>query len=372
VTARFQNSTIGLVQSSAFGFFTYSIPLPSTSFSYLTSQPPVALDRIGVSMPMPFDANSGINASYIHVRDTQGNISNIVTGSFTRTLPYKASMFVTVFTDLSNRKDTGVFVGLNYPFSDSISVTSSVSSGQGGTTTNLSAVKPLGTTSGSYGWAVQDSEGSVPYRQASAAYRSDYARVQAGVSQNQSGSQGSLEVEGAVATMGGGVFLTNRIDDAFAVVQAGVPNVQVLNENRPIGTTNASGMLLVPTLRSYQSNKISIDPTDLPVDVAVENTREVIAPSDRAGVLVNFRVRTDTDSALVTFTRPDGSIIPAGTVAHLEGGDDFVVGYDGQAFVGKLTGSNVVRIDLSDRTCIARFYFTPRPGEQVQMSVVCQ
>jgi outer membrane usher protein len=176
-----------------------------------------------------------------------------------------------------------------------------------------------------------------------------------------------------VATMGGGVFLTNRIDDAFAVVQAGIPNVQVLNENRPIGITNANGMLLVPTLRSYQSNKISIDPTDLPVDVAVDNTREVIAPSDRAGVLVNFGVHAETNSALVTFTRPDGSVVAAGTAAHLEGGDDFVVGYDGQAFIGKLSGSNVVRIDLSDQTCIARFYFTPRPGEQVQIApVVCQ
>ena len=373
VTARFQNSVVGLAQTSAFGLFTYSVPLPNNTFSYLTSQPPVALDRISLSMPMPFDANSGINASYIHVRDTQGNTSNIVTGSITRTLPYKASLFATVFTDLSNKKDSGVFVGLNYPFSDSITVSSSVSSGQGGTTANLSAVKPLGPTPGSYGWAVQDSEGAVPYRQAAAGYRSDYARVQAGVMQNQNGSQGSVEVEGAVATMGGGVFLTNRIDDAFAVVQTGVPNVQVLNENRPIGTTNASGMLLVPTLRAYQSSKISIDPTDLPVDVAVENTREVVAPSDRAGVLVNFGVRTDTASALVTFTRPDGSVVAPGTGAHLEGGEDFVIGYDGQAYIGKLTPSNVVRVDLADKTCIARFYFTPRPGEQVQISpVVCQ
>ena len=373
VTARYQNPLPGLVQSSNFGFLNYFAPLPNSTFSYLNNRPPRALDRIGMSMPMPFDENSSIGTSFIHLRDTSGNVSNIVTGSWSRALPYKASIFATVFSDISNKSNTGVFAGLSYPFSDSISSSASVSSGQGGTTASVDAVKPLGPTSGSIGWRVRESEGASPYREASVAYRSDYARIQAGASQNRSDSRGSIEVEGAAVTMGGGVFLSNRIDDAFAVVQTGVPHVQVLNENRPIGITDAKGFLLVPTLRSYQSNKITIDPTNLPVDISVDNTREVVAPADRSGVLVNFRVRTDSASALVAFTRPDGSIIPAGTSARLEGGEDFVIGYDGQAYIGKLTGSNVVRIELPAGPCVARFPFAPRPGEQVLISpVICQ
>jgi outer membrane usher protein len=373
VTARFQNSVSGLVQNSNFSFLNFAAPLPSTTFSYLSNKPPRALDRISVGMPMLFDEKSSISASFIHLSDQSGNVSNIVTGSWSRALPYKASIFATVFTDFSNRRNTGVFAGLTYPFSDSVSLSSSVSSGQGGTIASLDAVKPLGPTSGSFGWRVHDSEGATAYREASVAYRSDYARIQAGVSQNQTDSRGMVEVEGAAVMMGGGVFLSNRIDDAFAVVQAGVPNVQVYNENRPIGITDAKGLLLVPTLRSYQSNKITIDPSNLPVDVSVENTREIVAPADRSGVLVNFGVHTDTTSALVVFKRPDGSFIPAGTGGHLEGGEDFVIGYDGQAYIGKLTDSNTVRIELSGEGCVARFYFTPRPGEQVLISpVVCQ
>jgi len=372
VTARFQNSAIGLVQNS-FGFLSFATPLPSTTFSYLNSKPPHALDRITVGMPMPFDNKSSISASFIHLSDAIGNVSNIVTGSWSRTLPYKASFFATVFTDLSNRRNTGVFAGLTYPFSDSVSLSSSVSGGQGGTVASVEAVKPLGPAPGSYGWRVHDSEGTAAYREASVAYRSDYARFQAGVSQNQTDSRGMVEVEGAAVMMGGGVFLSNRIDDAFAVVQAGAPNVQVYNENRPIGITDSRGLLLVPTLRSYESNKIAIDPTSLPVDVSVDSTREIVAPTDRSGVLVKFGVRTDTTSALVVLKRPDGSVIPAGTSGHLEGGEDFVVGYDGQAYIGKLTDSNTVRIDLSGEACVASFYFTPRPGEQVLISpVVCQ
>ena len=37
--------------------------------------------------------------------------------------------------------------------------------------------------------------------------------------------------------------------------------VEVLSENRRAGVTGSNGMLLIPTLRSYQKNKIAIDPT---------------------------------------------------------------------------------------------------------------
>ncbi|MCO6763442.1 fimbria/pilus outer membrane usher protein, partial [Streptomyces sp. EL5] len=113
---------------------------------------------------------------------------------------------------------------------------------------------------------MHDSEGSASYREATASYRSSYGTVQAGASQAGSGAVGSLELRGSITTMGGGVFLSNWIDDSFAVVTTGVPDVEVLNENRRAGVTDSRGMLLIPTLRSYQNNKIAIDPTNLPVD----------------------------------------------------------------------------------------------------------
>ena len=160
--------------------------------------------------------------------------------------------------------------------------------------------------------------------------------AQVGVSQDRNNSRGLLEVRGSVATMGGGVFLSNWIDDGFAVVTTGAPGLEVLHDNRPVGVTDGRGMLLIPTLRSYQKNKLTIDPSNLPVDAEIENAREVVAPADRSGVLVNFKVRSDTTSALITFVRSDGSFVPAGSVGRLEGGGEFVVGYDGEAFVNDL------------------------------------
>ena len=129
-------------------------------------------------------------------------------------------------------------------------------------------------------------------------------------------------------------------------------------------------MLLIPTLRSYQSNKITIDPANLPVDAEIASTREIVAPADRAGVLVKFDVRTNTTSALVTFVMKNGSFVPAGAAGRLAGGAEFVVGYDGQAFIKNLAAANDGEIEFAGGQCHASFPFTPRPGEQVQIPAI--
>ena len=337
---------------------------------YLNARTPRALDRITVSAPLWFDIKSSVSTSFLHMVDAAGRRSDILTASWSRTLPHNASIFATAFQDFGTNRNTGLFVGLSIPLSEQVSASSGASRGQGGTTYNTEIVKPLGPQPGSYGWRVRDSEGASPYREASASYRSRYGTVQVGASQDRDNSRGLLELRGSIATMGGGVFLSNWIDDGFAVVKTGASGMEVRHDNRAVGMTDARGMLLVPTLRSYQKNKITIDPSNLPVDAEITSTREVVVPADRAGVMVNFSMRSDTTSALVTFTRPGGEVIPAGAVGRIEGGDEFIVGYDGQAFVRNLSASNAATIEFADGTCRANFAFAPRPGEQVQISPV--
>jgi len=237
----------------------------------------------------------------------------------------------------------------------------------------VDAVKSLGPTPGDFGWEVRDSEGAAPYRQASFSYRSNYTTTKVGVSQDQSGSYAGLELRGSIAAMGGGVFFSNWIDDGFAVVDVGAPNVGVSYENQPVGTTNAKGLLLVPTLRSYQANRITIDPTNLPVDSEIETTNDVVAPADRAGALVKFKVHSDTAAALVVFVRADGSYVPAGSAGRLESGNEFVVVYDGQSFIRNLGSSNLATIEFAGGMCRASFNFEQQPGMQVRIGpVTCQ
>src|SRR5262249_22938347 len=149
-----------------------------------------------------------------------------------------------------------------------------------------------------YGWRFREREGSMPDRAAAVSYRTSSARMAVGAQQFGNVASGTGEIEGAVAMMDGGVFFANRIDDAFAVVNAKAPNVDVYYENRPVGRTNSRGQLLVPRLRSYEDNKLSIDPTNLPLDARIPRTRASVKPSDRSGVVVDFGVETDIPSTL--------------------------------------------------------------------------
>ena len=381
-TARLSAYTVNPLQNYS-GFFNYLSPgylaaLPTGSAAvnaaiYTSARAPLALDRMTFSAPLAVDGRTNVSASFIHLLDCSGTLSNIATATVTRSLPYNASVFATVFRDFGTTKNTGVFAGLTIPIGRSASVSTGVSKGPGGVTGNVDALQSLGPEPGSYGWRVHEADGAVADRLASVSYRSNYGMIQAGVSQANSATSAALELRGSITSMDGDIFLSNWVDDGFAVVNVGVPGVTVLHENRPAGVTDSQGMLLIPTLRAYQTNKIEVDPVNLPVDAEIETTHEVVAPADRAGALVKFHVRSDRSSALVTFVRADGSFVPAGARGRIDGGNEFVVGYDGQAFIRDLGDTNRASIETSDGACRAEFPFTARPGEQVQIaSVACR
>jgi outer membrane usher protein len=334
--------------------------------------PARALDRITVGIPLPFDRNVGLSASFIHAEDAAGVQSNIVSASASRTMPGDASLFGTAFADFGHQERYGVFVGYARRLGPTLSASASVSTTGSGTTVSVEASRPLGPTAGSYGWRVRDAEGANRFREASLSYRSAYALLRGTVGQSPGGVRATAQASGSVATLGGRVFFANRIDDAFAVVRAGFPNVPVFYDNRPVGVTDARGEILIPSLRSYDANKISIDPGNLPVDAEIATVRQVVAPADRAGVIVDFGVRTDTSSALVVFRYDDGSFVPVGSIGKGATGEEFVVGYDGQAFLEDLAAQNTVTIETAEGPCRASFGFTPRRNEQtVISSVVC-
>ncbi len=370
-TARLQTVSLTQVAGSGPNALPAAAAMQSRQQLYAAARAPTALDRITLGGPLPFDTGSSWDLSLVHEQDAAGNVSRLASVSYTRQLPWDASLFVTAYKDFAVRRSTGVLFGLTVALGGSIAASSTVSHASGGTVGGVQASRSLGPEPGSYGWEVQDAEGAAPYREAAAAYRSSVVTVRASANQSQAGRGATLDAAGAVAALGGGgVFLADRIDDAFAVVDAGAPGVAVSSENQSVGTSDASGMVLVPTLRSWQKNRISVDPTNLPADAELGATEQIVTPGDRAGALVAFAVHSDAAAALLVFVRPDGGFVPAGAAGRLAGGGAFVVGYDGQAFLRDLAPANRVTIDLGAATCEAAFAFTPRPGEQVRIGPV--
>ncbi len=343
-------------------------------FDFRTAAPPRSLDQVSVSVPLNFDP-SIFNVSYTQLETAEGDQSRILGLSYTRPVGSGASLFATAYTDFENDDSFGVFAGLSMTLGRDVHASVGTSFDAEGTTVTTELIKSGGDEVGSLGWRIRDAEDARTNRLASINYRAPIARFEVGVEQYEDLYRASAQVDGAVVVAGGDVFLSNRVDDAFAVVDTGAAGIEVEYENRPVGRTNRRGKLLLPGLRSYEPNKIAIDPTNLPVDAAVGGTRETTVPADRSGTVVKFAVDTAPQAALVTLRDEEGAFVETGASGHLAGSSEsFVVGYDGQAYVTGLGARNTIVIDQPTRgRCEASFAFRPKEGEQVNIpDTVCR
>lgn len=341
--------------------------------SLLSLRPPKALDTASLSIALPFD-NSSVTMSYIHVETEIEKDSNIVALSYSRPLWDGASGYVSAFADFADKSGAGVFAGVSIPLGGSSSALVGVASRGSKVSPSLSASQPLDNKPGSYGWRVDVTEGDGAQNSAALAVRTDVAKVEAGVRNRGKGLDGTLEASGAIVVIGGDVFATNRIDDAFAVVDTGYADTEVFYENRPAGRTNSSGKLLVPGLRAYQNNQIAVNPLTLPLNAELPTAAKLVAPADRSGVVVDMRAKDSSQSALVTVMDAKGAFLPAGTAGKVtETGETFVVGYDGQAYLNNLGLSNSLVMVSDGGPCRAEFSFSSKSEAQANIgSVVCR
>ncbi|OYR19399.1 fimbria/pilus outer membrane usher protein [Brucella thiophenivorans] len=326
--------------------------LPSTIYS---TKPPRSLDQASISLPAMFE-NLNFNFSYTELETANFDKSRLLGMTATKAIGQKGNVFVTAFTDFERKGSFGVFAGLSWMLDGNITASSSVSSNESGTSVTADLMKSEQASVGSTGWRLRGSHGESDILAASGSYRSSVGRAEGGVEKFNDNIRGTAQFEGALILAGGGAFLSNRVDDAFSVVDVGAPGVDVFYENRPIGKTNRSGKLLVPDLRSYEDNSISIDPSNLPLDASVGTTRQVVRPSDRGGAVVDFNVSAQTRPALITVRNEAGDYVETGATAQLNGGENTIVGYDGQIYVENIEKSNNLTVQQSNgESCSVAF-----------------
>jgi outer membrane usher protein len=155
---------------------------------------------------------------------------------------------------------------------------------------------------------------------------------------------------GALALTGAGVLPARRLDQSFAVVQvADYEGLMVYVDNQPIGRTDERGRVLVETLRAYEQNEISVNPTEVPMDGSLAQSSIRVTPAYRSGTLVRFPVER-AQAATLRLRTPDGRPVPAGAVATLAG-QSFPVALDGLLYVEGLSGTVPIAVEWDGRRC---------------------
>jgi outer membrane usher protein len=339
----------------------------------LSGGTPIELDTVSIGIPLSLDA-SNLSLSFIHLETYERDTSNLLNVAYTRPFFLGGSAYISAFADLDDRANAGIFAGISIPLGGGVFASTSMTHTDGSAGLAVEATKAVGSEPGSFGWRVRDVEGESGYRMAAAAYRSTVARFEAAVQQDRQQVRATVQADGAVAAMNGGVFFTNGIPDAFAVVSTVVPGIDVSFDNRHVGRTDANGRLLVTGLRSYQSNKIEIDPRSLPLTAEAPQIAQIVTPADRAGVVVELPVNADIKAAIVILQRKDGRFpAPGAEVRRVGGVDAAVMGYDGRTFLTGLETDNTLLVADVSGECRANFRYQPSPGSQVTIGpVLCQ
>jgi outer membrane usher protein len=218
---------------------------------------------------------------------------------------------------------------------------------------------------GDWGYNVYAAFGGQDHQFAQGQYEAQWGLATAGVDRSAGEMAYRGELQGALSIADGALFASNTVNDSFAIVDTdGVAGVHVLSENRVMGKTDSDGQLLVPDLRSFDINHLSIDPLDVPLDASLAAVTREIRPQDRSGVVVEFPIHI-SHGALLTLVTKDGKPVPVGSSAMLAGAKAaVVVGYDGQAYLEDLSDENTLHVQMPDgRRCTAAFGYQVRPGE---------
>ncbi len=338
---------------------------------FFSARPPKALDQISLAVPLAFDTDaSTLNLAFTHLEDEESD-SKVVSLSYDRPLFAQSNFFVTAYADIDDTEDSGAYAGVSMQWGGNITTSAGIEHSAGQTTAFVDAIKPDQDVEGSHGWRLRSSIGDTVNTQAAAAYVARHARLSAGAQQYGDTVNASAQIEGAVVAADGDLFLTRQIDDSFAIVDVGAPDVEVMAANRPVGTSGSSGKVIVPQLTAYEKTSIAIDPRNLPVDADVPETSRMVVAAEKTGVVVAFNAKAEGASALVQFVDSRNQPLEPGLAGRTASAAEFVVGYDGEAYITDLAATNNVTVDLADGTqCRAAFEFRKRPGEQQLISGV--
>ncbi|MET4677323.1 MULTISPECIES: fimbria/pilus outer membrane usher protein [unclassified Luteibacter] len=303
------------------------------------SPPPRASDRALLGFNI-HASSFGVN--YVRLR-YDGQPATRYAGMFLlRNIGRGISLNASYNQNLDIAADRSFFIGATMALDQRTTWSTSVQRDRDRTFGIVDASRPID-GDGGFGWHVQGRSGSTGGGLAELGWLGNRGQLTVGASNFGAASYAYADANGALVLMGGHFFAARRIDDAFALVTTeGTPDIPVLLENRRTGVTDSRGLLLVSRLMAYQDNRLAIDPIDLPADQRVQRVETIVAPSDRAGVVVRFPVKR-VRAASAILVDEAGQPLPVGaSVATGDASSPAVVGYDGLVYLDNLQGGDTL------------------------------
>ena len=324
------------------------------NFTQVGLQPPqlspVQLSSVNLSYAMPSNGSVGI-AYVVQNYRSQANM-RIATLSYSTSLGKIGSFTLSALHTMTSDSNTTIFAMLSMSLDPATCLSSSWQSSRGENadnnfSTSLQHNLPLGE---GYGYQLQARTDG--YKEASYSFQNNIGTYTFDMSQKNESTASRLDISGGLAILGDTVLFSRRIDQSFAVVRIpDYPNVRVLADNQPAGRTDTQGNALIPQLRAYDINLISIDPHDIPLDAEIGTLKLQVIPTFRSGIEVNFPIKR-SHGATFTVILENGQPLPVGTlIQKIESNEIFTVGYKGEVYINNLSSITQLRATWKNQTC---------------------
>jgi outer membrane usher protein len=179
------------------------------------------------------------------------------------------------------------------------------------------------------------------------------ADIELQAARNHGVSGQNLLARGGATWLAGTARAARSVDGSFAVVDLdGLAGIPVLVENQFVTRTDGHGRAVLNNLLPYETNRISIDPLQLPLDTEIKAREIVIQPSWHSGLLVNFPVQR-IHPGLMRLVLQDGTAVPTSAVVTFNGGR-FVVAKDGLTYVTTLDHGTTGTAQWPGGRCVFR------------------
>lgn len=156
--------------------------------------------------------------------------------------------------------------------------------------------------------------------------------------------QSGVGLKGTLVVTGDGLTSGQPSGDTLALVEApGVSGVPV--GGRTGVRTDFRGYTTLGYLSPYQKNEVSIDPSMLPDDAALAKTSVSVVPTKGAVVKAVFRTSVGK-RLLLTLNRGDGTPVPFGSVATMDGhdGSSGITGDKGRVYLTGMPDKGYVTV----------------------------
>jgi outer membrane usher protein len=342
-------------------------PIPRKQISFFSGLTLRHYGSLGVAYAAVSESPSPVQVPNAFIGPLQ---SHVVTANYSQQF-HRVSFYATEFRDLDAAGSSGLQVGLTVPLGRRSSVS------VGGSSTGAVQVQAQqgAITIGDWGYQGYVSAGDGTQAFGTVQYKSPVGLFSAGVANSAGQTTVRLESQGAVSLVDRGLFPSNMIYDSFAIVDtAPVEHVHVYQENRDVGTTDKSGRLLVPDMRSFEVNQVGIEAKDVPADADLAQDKRIFRPQDRSGVVIRFPIHF-SHGALLKLMDQTGLPIPLGSTATLLGSSaPAPVGYEGETYLEGLGTHNRVSVGLANgKRCTVSFDYKPVPGDIPTIGpVVCK